>query len=126
MKQITALSGWISSRVTADRVIAALVAVPAQLLEEADQRQPFACRSRFDRQQQRVKLLAPRIDPRQRLPLPLVAECGRLRTDNLANDFAQQMKLATDRLLRSRHIPTPPDAADPPAEDGRRLWGEVV
>ena len=56
------------------RVVAALVAEPAQLLEDPDQRQPLARRLALVRQQQPVELFAPRIDPRQRLPAALIRE----------------------------------------------------
>ena len=87
-------------RVAAERVVAALVTETAQFFEGPNQRQPLARRPRFVRQQQRVELLPPRVDPRQRLPAPLITEFCRLRADHLAHDLARQMKLAADRLDR--------------------------
>jgi hypothetical protein len=60
-----------------DRIVAALITEPAQILENPDQRQPLATRLALVRQQQVIKLFAPRIDPRQRLAASLVPELGR-------------------------------------------------
>jgi hypothetical protein len=43
--------------------------------------------ARCVRQQQRIELVAPRINPRQRLPAPLLAKLGRLRPDHLAHNL---------------------------------------
>jgi len=65
-------------RVASNRVVAALVAEPAQRLEEPDQHQPLARRLALVGQQQPIQLIAPRIDPRQRLLAALIAKLGRL------------------------------------------------
>src|SRR5260370_27797786 len=83
-----------------DRIIAALVAEPAQLLEDPNQRQPLTRRFVLLRQQQPIKLIAPWINPRQWLPAALVAKLGRLRPDHLAHDLPRHPKLAADRLDR--------------------------
>src|SRR5947209_4207451 len=54
--------------VAANRVIAALIAEPAELLEDTNQRQPLARRLLLVRQQQPVELAPPRVNPRQWLP----------------------------------------------------------
>jgi hypothetical protein len=69
-------------------------------LPSADQRQPLATRLAFVRQQQVIKLFAPRIDPTQRLVVSLVPELGRLRPNHLAHDLPRYPKLAADRLDR--------------------------
>ena len=93
-----------------DRIVAALVTEPAQLLEDPDQGQPLARRLALVCQQHRVELLPPRIDPRQRLPAALIMKLGRFRADHLAHDLPRQAKLAADRLdrLLLREI-RPPD-----------------
>ena len=88
------------SSVAANRVIAALVAEPAQLFEHPNQRQPLACRLLLVGQQQPIEPVLPRTNPRPRLLPPLIAKRRRFRTDHLAHDFARQAKLATDRLDR--------------------------
>ena len=82
------------------RIVAALVSEPAQLFENADQRQPLTTRLAFVRQQHVIKLFAPRIDPPQRLAVSLVPELGRLRPHHLAHDLPRYPKLAADRLDR--------------------------
>src|SRR3954454_23812498 len=82
------------------RIVAALVSEPAQLFENADQRQPLTTRLALVRKQQVIKLFAPRIDPSQRLAVSLVPELGRLRPNHLAHDFPRYPKLAADRLDR--------------------------
>ena len=52
---------------------------------------------RFVRQQQLIELVAPGTDLRKRLRLPLVAELGRLRSDNLPHDLPGQSQLTADR-----------------------------
>jgi hypothetical protein len=47
-------------------------------------------------QQQTVELVAPRINPRQRLSAPLTAKLGRPRSDHLARDLPRHPKLAAD------------------------------
>src|SRR5712692_7084948 len=86
--------------VAANRVIAALIAEPAELLEDTNQRQPLARRLLLVRQQQPVELVPPRVNPRQWLPAALIAEFGRFRADHLAHGSARQAKLAADRLDR--------------------------
>jgi hypothetical protein len=48
--------------VAPDSIVAALITETAQLLENADQRQPLTTRFALIRQQQLIKLLAPQID----------------------------------------------------------------
>src|SRR4051812_24701438 len=83
-----------------DRVVAALVTEPAQLLENPDQRQPLATRLALVRKQQVIKLFTPRINPRQRLATAFVPELGRLRPDHLAHNLPRYPELAADRLDR--------------------------
>src|SRR3954447_6710643 len=83
-----------------DRVVAALVTEPAQLLENPDQRQPLATRLALVRKQQVIKLFTPRINPRQRLATAFVPELGRLRPDHLAHNLPRYPILAADRLDR--------------------------
>jgi hypothetical protein len=87
-------------RVAADRVVAALMAKPAQLLEYPDQGQAFTRLLVLVRQQQSVKLIAPWANPRQRLLAALIAKLGRLRPDHLAHDLPRHPKLAANRLDR--------------------------
>src|SRR5205085_10660212 len=87
-------------RVTSNRVVAALIAQPAQLLEDPDQRQSLARRLALVRQQLLIELTAPRINPRQRLTTALIAKLGRLRSDNLAYDHPRHPKLEASRLDR--------------------------
>src|SRR5207248_7444919 len=49
---------------------------------------------------QALELVAPRINPRQRLPAALIAKLGRLRPDHLAHDPSRYPKLAANRLDR--------------------------
>src|SRR6202030_3757437 len=72
----------------------------AHLLEYPDQRQPLARRLTLVLQQQTVELVAPRINPRQRLPAALIAKLARLRPDHLAHDPSRHPKLAANRLDR--------------------------
>src|SRR6267142_2385863 len=82
--------------VAANRVIAALIAKPAQLLEDTNQRQPLARRLLLVRQQQSVELVPPRVNSRQWLPAAFIAKLRRFRADHLAHDSARQAKLAAD------------------------------
>src|SRR5437868_4413021 len=82
------------------RVVTARVAEPAQLLEHSDQRQSFATRLRLVRDEQAIKALLPRTDPRQWLLLALVAKLGRLRPQHLPHDLPRHSQLAADRLDR--------------------------
>ena len=86
--------------IAADRVVAALIAEAAQLLEDPDQGQPLARRLALVRQQQTVELTAPRADSRQRLLAALIAKLGRPRPDHLAHDLPRHPKLAANRLDR--------------------------
>ena len=80
--------------------VAAGVAAIAQILEHADQRQPFAGRLAVILQKQCFELPSPRPDPGLRLAFPLVVELGRFRPDDLANHFSRDAKIATDCLDR--------------------------
>src|SRR6185369_1465813 len=82
------------------RVVAALVTEPAQLLENADQRQPLTTRLALVCKQQVIKLFAPPVNPRQRLASAFVPKLGRLRPNHLAHDLPRYPKLAADRLDR--------------------------
>ena len=64
-----------AGRIPPHRVVAAVVAEPAQLLEDPDQRQPLPARPRRIHRQQPVELLPPRPDLRLRLHA-----CARTRT----------------------------------------------
>ena len=87
-------------RVTPNGVVSTVVALPAQLLEQSDQRQTFTRRLPFVRQQQLIELVPPRANLRQRLRLSLIAKLGRLRSDNLPYDLPGNSQLTTNRLDR--------------------------
>src|SRR5690606_29556095 len=87
-------------RVAAHRVIAAFVAEPAKLLEDADDCQTLALRLHAVGAQEPVELSAPGIDPRLRLTLPLVAKHRLAGTKYLAHRVARHMQLAADPLHR--------------------------
>src|SRR6202030_529318 len=71
----------------------------AHLLEYPDQRQPLARRLTLVLQQQTLELVAPRINPRPRLPAALIAKLGRLRPDHLAHHPSRHPKLAANGFL---------------------------
>jgi hypothetical protein len=73
--------------VTPDSIVSTVVAKPTQLLEQSDQRQTFAPRLPFIRQQQLIEFVPPRPNLWKRLRLSLVAELGRFRSDDLPNDL---------------------------------------
>src|SRR6202008_3111529 len=70
------------------------------LLEYPDQCQLLAGWLAPVLQHQTVEMVAPRINPRQRLPAALIAKLGRLRPDHLAHDPSRHPKLAANRLDR--------------------------
>jgi len=70
------------------------------IAEDPNQRRPLARRLPLIRQQQPVEPIPPRIDPRQRLPPPLIVKFCCLRANHLAHDFARQAKLAANRFDR--------------------------
>jgi hypothetical protein len=86
--------------IAAHSIVATFIAATAQVLENPDQRQPFASRLRLVRRQQLVKTFLPRPDPRQRLVPTLIAELSRLRTQNLPDNLPRHPKLTADRLDR--------------------------
>jgi hypothetical protein len=73
--------------VTPDSIVSTVVAKPSQLLEQSDQRQTFARRLAFVRQQQLIEFVPPRANLWKRLRLSLVAELGRFRSDDLPYDL---------------------------------------
>ena len=83
-----------------DRVVAALVAKPAQRLEQPDQRQPLAAGLGLVGLKQLVQPLPPCAKARHRLLLALVLEVRRLRPDHLTHGLARYPQLAADRLDR--------------------------
>src|SRR5271154_3492150 len=72
---------------TPDSIVSTVVAKPSQLLEQSDQRQTFARRLAFVRQQQLIEFVPPRANLWKRLRLSLVAELGRFRSDDLPYDL---------------------------------------
>ena len=94
------------------RVVAALLARPAQRLEHPDPRQTLAAGPRLVDCKQRVQLVAPGAQPRHRLLLALVAELRRLRPENLTHGLARDVQLLVDLCAWS--------------EVGRRRGGTVA
>src|ERR1700758_3057519 len=87
-------------RVAPDGIIAAVIAQRSQLLEQADQRQPFAwCGSGVLRQQP-VQLRLPAPDLGTRLNLPLIRERRPPRPQPLPNRVARSLQVARDLLDR--------------------------
>ncbi len=116
--------------VAPNRVVTALIAQPAQLLEDPDQRQPLACRLRLVIQQHPIKIDVPRPQLRPRLHHPDVLERGRSRTQNLAHRVPRHLQLAhdlLDRLASDKVLaPDPPDRLHnqhppPPARIPKRI-----
>jgi hypothetical protein len=89
-----------SRRVPPNSIVAAVVAQPAQLLEDADQRQALPARPRRVRGQEAVQLVTPGADLRLGLGASLVAEIRLLRADDLAHRPPRHPQLADDRLDR--------------------------
>jgi hypothetical protein len=89
-----------AGRVPPHRVVAALVAEPAQLLEDPDQRQPLPARPRRIHRQQPVELLSPRPDLRLRLHLPLVDELRRPAAHHPPHGLPRNLQLPADLLDR--------------------------
>ena len=87
-------------RVSAHRVVAALVAQPAKLLEDPEQGHAFPARPGRVRGQQPVQLLTPGPDLRLGLRAALVGELRLLRADHLAHRLPRHPQLAADRLDR--------------------------
>ena len=73
--------------VTPDSIVSTVVAELSQLFEQSDQRQTFARRLPFVRQQQLIELVPPRTNLWKWLRLSLIAKLGRVRADNLPYDL---------------------------------------
>ena len=86
--------------VAAHRIVAALIARDAQVLEDADQPQTLTPRQQVIGRQPALKLRRPRPQPRTRLHLPLVGEAGLARAQDLADGVACDPQLPGDRLDR--------------------------
>jgi len=87
-------------RIPSNGIVAAVVAQPAQLFEDADQRQALPARPRPVRGQEAVQLVTPGADLRLGLGGPLVAELRLLRADDLAHRPPRNPQLADNRLDR--------------------------
>ena len=85
-----------TTRITADRIVAASIAAFAQGLENPDQRQPLPQRPRFIGVQQLVQFLLAGADPRQGLFLAAIAKLRRPRTHNLADHLPRYPQLTAD------------------------------
>ena len=86
--------------VAPDGVIAAVVAQRPQLLEQPDQRQPFARRVPDVLRQQPVELRLPAPELGARLNLPLIRKRRLPRPQHLANRVARYLQVARDLLDR--------------------------
>jgi hypothetical protein len=78
-------------RIAPHGIVAAVVAEPAQLLEDPGQRQPPPARPRGIRRQQPIELLPPRPDLRLRLDRPLIGELGRAVRSTLRTTFRETL-----------------------------------
>ena len=87
-------------RVSPDGVIPALVAEPAEILEDPQQRHPLAAAARRVHRQQPIELVLPGAELRSRLHAALVLEGGLLGPQNLPNNLPRQIQLAADLLDR--------------------------
>ena len=89
-----------SPGVATNGIVAAVIATPAQFLEQPDQGQTFTRCLRFVRQQQLIERVSPATNLRQRLLFSLVAKLGRSRADHLPYDLPRYTQLPADRLDR--------------------------
>ncbi len=80
--------------------VAAVVAQPSPLLEEANERQPFARPALGVLRQQLVQLRLPMPDLGTRLNLPLIRERRPARPQHLANRVARHLQVTRDLLDR--------------------------
>ena len=87
-------------RIAANRVVASIVTEAAQLLVNANQRQPLARRFALVVLKQRLQSLSPWPDRGKRLSRPFIMELGRVRADDLPHHLARHTQLATDLLDR--------------------------
>jgi hypothetical protein len=108
-----------------NRVITALIAEPAQLLKDPNERQSLARRLAVILQKQGIKPFAPRRDFRLGLDVASIVELCRLRPNDLPNHSSRNTQIAADRLDRhlSRKIfwrssPQPASRTRPPKESG--------
>ena len=85
-------------RIPPNRIVAARITTPSQILENPEQRQPFAARLRLIARQQRIEIILPRSNPRQRLVPASVAEFRLRRTHNLPHDLPRNPQVPADLL----------------------------
>jgi hypothetical protein len=88
-------------RIPAHRIVAALVAEPAQILEDPRQSHPLPARPRRVRSQQPVERLPPRPDLRLGLHAPLVGELGRPERSTLRTTFRETFSSRQISLIAS-------------------------
>src|SRR4029077_3691531 len=95
------------------RIVATVIAAPAQFLEDPDQRQLLACSLRRIARQQLVDLCCPSSELRSRLDLTLVFEGRLARPQNLADRIPGYPRVPgnlLDRLAFEKMLtPNPPD-----------------
>lgn len=86
--------------VTADSIVAAIITKRPDLLVNPDQRQSFASRLAFVRNQEPLDIASPCPDPGQRLMLALIGKLGDIGADNLADRVPRNTKLPGNLLYR--------------------------
>jgi hypothetical protein len=99
------------TRIAAHRVVAALVTARAQLLEDADQRQPLAKRLGGIAGQKFVELCHPSTQLRPRLDLPLVCKARLSGPQHLADRVPGHLEVPgdpSDRLALKKMLPPYP------------------
>lgn len=95
-------------RIAPNRVVTAIVAQIAQVLEYPDQRQPFTLRLGLIGQQHAVGMVPPGTELWLRLTGPLVFELRHFTAQNLPHNFPRHAQLTEDRLDRFTLHPRKP------------------